>query len=108
MDCITFDDVLDHLPGCDLDLLQIDAEGADALILSLFPFSLVRPFVVHWEVRHLSLRNREDCLGRLAEFSSSLRRANKTCWRYASDAGRSPLCRHLRAQSPGRLFHSLS
>ena len=68
VDCITFDSVLDHLPDRELDLLQIDAEGADGFILSCFPFGRVRPAIVHWEVRHLNLQERENCLSRLAGF----------------------------------------
>lgn len=68
VDCVTFDDVLARLPGGRLDLLQIDTEGADAFILSLFPFERVKPAIVHWEIRHLSFPEREDCLGRLAQF----------------------------------------
>ena len=68
MDCIAFDTVLARLPEGELDLLQIDTEGADAFILSLFPFETVRPAIVHWEIRHLSFAEREDCLERLAGF----------------------------------------
>ena len=49
-----------------LDLLQIDAEGADAKILRLFPFNSSRPAIVHWEIKHLSKKEREDCLDRLS------------------------------------------
>lgn len=68
VDCVLFDHVLERLPAERFDLLQIDTEGADAYILSLFPFDQVRPAIVHWEVRHLSKKQREDCLGRLARF----------------------------------------
>jgi len=68
VNCIPFENVLDHLPSEQLDLLQIDAEGADADILSLFPFSRVRPAIIHWEIKHLSKIQREDCLDRLAVF----------------------------------------
>ena len=64
--CITFDDVLARLGSPEIDLLQIDTEGADAYILSLFPFERVRPAIIHWEVKHLSRAQREDCLNRLA------------------------------------------
>lgn len=66
VDCISFDDVLDRLPASPLDLLQIDTEGADGDILSLFPFQRIKPAIVHWEISHLSHRQREDCLGLLA------------------------------------------
>jgi FkbM family methyltransferase len=48
-----------------LDVLQIDAEGADGEILRLFPFNSSRPAIVHWEIKHLLKKEREDCLERL-------------------------------------------
>jgi FkbM family methyltransferase len=66
VDCVTFDTILQHLPAGNLDLLQVDTEGADAEILSLFPFERVKPAIVHWEVCHLTLREREECLALLA------------------------------------------
>jgi FkbM family methyltransferase len=68
VDCITFDSVFAHLPEGNLDLLQIDTEGADAFILSLFPFERIKPAIVSWEVRHLSFREREECLALLASY----------------------------------------
>jgi FkbM family methyltransferase len=68
VDCVTFEYVFERLPARNLDLLQIDTEGADADILSLFPFDQVCPALVHWEVRHLSMDERKDCLERLASF----------------------------------------
>lgn len=66
VDCITFDEVLQHLPSKRLDLLQIDTEGADAHILSLFPFDRLQPAIVHWEIKHLSKTQREKCFDFLA------------------------------------------
>lgn len=68
VNCITFDRILDETMPGDVDLLQIDAEGSDAAILALFPFDRVRPAIVHWEVCHLSLRERESCFDRLAPY----------------------------------------
>ena len=65
VECVPFDDVLKRLPSGQLDLLQIDTEGADAKILSLFPFDRIKPAIIHWEVKHLSMAQREECLGRL-------------------------------------------
>ena len=65
VDCVPFDEVLDRLPCEQLDLLQIDTEGADAYMLSLFPFTRVCPAIIHWETKHLSKKQREDCLDRL-------------------------------------------
>jgi len=68
VDCITFDKVLECLPCKRIDLLQIDTEGADGYILSLFPLDRVQPSIIHWEVKHLSKPQREECLDRLAGF----------------------------------------
>jgi FkbM family methyltransferase len=64
--CLTFADIVQDL-GCEeVDLLQIDVEGADALVLSLFPFDRIKPAIIHWESKHLSKSQLEECLGRLA------------------------------------------
>jgi FkbM family methyltransferase len=68
VDCVTFDEVLEYLPDSRMDLLQIDTEGADGYILSLFPLDRVRPAIIHWEVKHLTTAQREECLERLAAF----------------------------------------
>jgi FkbM family methyltransferase len=62
VECITFDDVLAQLPGDALDLLQIDAEGADGYLLSLFPFDRVRPAIVQWECKNMSRAQQEAAL----------------------------------------------
>jgi|SRR5581483_6639712 len=66
--CVTFDDVLGWLPPGRLDLLQIDAEGADAYLLSLFPFERVRPSIIQWEVKHIPREEQEATLDRLCRF----------------------------------------
>jgi FkbM family methyltransferase len=68
VDCITFDKVLGCLPDKRIDLLQIDTEGADGYILSLFPFDRMQPSIIQWEVKHLNTPQREECLDRLADF----------------------------------------
>lgn len=65
--CITMADVLEKLPSPALDLVQIDAEGADAFLLSLFPFDRVKPAIFQWEIKNLSRAEQEialDLLGR--------------------------------------------
>jgi FkbM family methyltransferase len=64
--CVSFDDVFRLLPAGGLDLLQIDTEGADAHILSMFPFDRVRPAIIHWEVKHLNIVQQEETLGMLS------------------------------------------
>jgi FkbM family methyltransferase len=66
--CIPFGDVLTQVEGGSLDLLQIDAEGADALILSYFPFHQVRPAIIHWEVKHLTRVQQEETFDMLSKF----------------------------------------
>lgn len=68
VNCITFEDVMQKLTSGPLDLLQIDTEGADGYILSLFPFDRVKPAIVHWETKNLSTPQREECLDRLLPF----------------------------------------
>lgn len=65
--CITFGDVLDHLPNSRLDLLQIDAEGADGYILSLFPFNRISPAIIHWESKNLTKAQKEEALDLLCK-----------------------------------------
>lgn len=60
--CITFDDAIAKLPSARLDLLQIDAEGADGHLLSLFPFERTRPAIVHWEIKNMSRAQQEAAL----------------------------------------------
>jgi len=62
---VTFSDIFAQRGADQLDLLQIDTEGADAEILSLFPFEVLRPAIVHWEIKHLSKKEKEGCLERL-------------------------------------------
>lgn len=66
--CVSFTDVLRQLGSSEIDLLQIDTEGADAQVLGLFPFEDLRPAIVHWEISHLSREERAASLRRLARF----------------------------------------
>jgi hypothetical protein len=50
------------LSGDRLDLLQIDAEGADGYLLSLFPFDRVRPAIVQWEIKNMTRAEQEAAL----------------------------------------------
>lgn len=62
VNCITFDEVMQELPSGRLDLLQIDAEGADGYILSLFPFDRIKPAIIHWESKNLTKLQQEEAL----------------------------------------------
>ena len=73
--CVTFDDVLRHLPKGRLDLLQIDAEGADGYILSLFPFERIKPAIVHWESKNMTRGQQEESLERLCGYGYRIARS---------------------------------
>lgn len=62
VECIPFAVVLEHMPRDRLDLLQIDAEGADRDILSLFPFDQIKPAIVQWEIKNLTRSQQEEAL----------------------------------------------
>jgi FkbM family methyltransferase len=64
--CISFEDVMQKLPSDRLDLLQVDAEGADGYILALFPFDRVKPAIVHWESKNLTKSQQEAVLDMLS------------------------------------------
>jgi len=66
--CIPFGDVVDRLPSRRLDLLQIDAEGADGYILSLFLFDRIRPAIIHWEIKNMARREKEASLDRVTSY----------------------------------------
>jgi FkbM family methyltransferase len=65
VNCVIFDDVLNYLPANGLDLLQIDAEGADGHILSLFPFDRFKPAIIHWEIKNMTVIQQEEALERI-------------------------------------------
>jgi FkbM family methyltransferase len=75
VNCISFDDVFQCMPSDNLDLLQIDAEGADGNILSLFPFGRLRPAIVHWESKNLTKTQQEEVLEMLIGYGYKIARS---------------------------------
>jgi FkbM family methyltransferase len=68
VDCIPFSEIIEVHPGAkELDLLQIDAEGADGYILSLFPFDQLKPAIVHWKIKNMTKLEQEAVLDLLCE-----------------------------------------
>lgn len=65
--CLTFDDVLATVPSGRLDLLQVDAEGADGYLISLFPFERIRPAIIHFETKNMTRVEQEKTLNLLAD-----------------------------------------
>lgn len=54
VDSITFEELLFHEYNfTNLDLLQVDVEGFDAEILNIFPFTRLKPHIIHFESKHV-------------------------------------------------------
>jgi hypothetical protein len=70
--CLTPAMVLEKIPGGYLDILQIDTEGADGMIISLFPFERICPAIVHFEIKHLSKSEQEKSFARLIGYGYKL------------------------------------
>lgn len=62
---VTFDELLQKSGLHKLDLLQIDAEGMDALMLAWFPFHRIKPGLLHYEVEHMSSIERQTVRSQL-------------------------------------------
>ena len=64
---ITFAGLLDRMPSQHLDLLFIDAEGADFRLLKTFPFERLRPRMLVFEFAHLSTNEMEQVMPFLSQ-----------------------------------------
>lgn len=65
VECLTLDQILSEAPGQRLDLLQIDAEGYDAAILTSLDLTQHRPVIIRYEHKHLSRREQATCIEHL-------------------------------------------
>lgn len=65
--CLTFETLFKEQSVQNVDLLQIDAEGLDAVILRLFNIPLRKPPIVHFEHRHLSIPEHERTIRLLVD-----------------------------------------
>jgi FkbM family methyltransferase len=63
--CLTFSELLRQSGREQVDLLQIDAEGADYAILQMIDLEQVQPAIVRFEQMHMSRRQRNDAAQRL-------------------------------------------
>jgi hypothetical protein len=77
VDCIPFEEVMQRLPSDRIDLLQVDAEGADGYILSLFPFDRAKPAIVHWESKNLTKSQQEEALDILSKYGYRFARSGE-------------------------------
>jgi hypothetical protein len=67
VDRVPFEGVIEHLPSDQLDLLQVDTEGAGGYILSSFPYERMRPRIIQWESKNRTKSQKVevfDLLGR--------------------------------------------
>lgn len=62
---LTFADLMRSASFARVDLLQIDAEGMDAQLLSWFPFEQTKPGIVHYENAHMSVAEHQAIRRRL-------------------------------------------
>jgi FkbM family methyltransferase len=65
--CLPFSEVFGQLGLEHVDLLQIDTEGYDAEILRLFDVPARQPAIIHFEHKHLSRIDLENCVNMLVD-----------------------------------------
>lgn len=65
--CLTFPELLKRSGREHIDLLQIDAEGADFAILKMVDFEHFRPSIVRYEQLHMTRPQRDEAARRLVE-----------------------------------------
>ena len=70
----SFEDLLERFNVRAVDVLQVDAEGFDAMLLSWFPFGRLKPGVVHYEIEHMSAKELAATRARLASFGYRVHR----------------------------------
>ena len=86
--CWTFDTLLEQAQASSIDLLQIDAEGADYEIIKAIDFSVIKPAIIRYEHMVLCERERNACLELLAEhgYRFLLEDADTTAYLYSQSA----------------------
>ena len=60
--CLTFNSLLDEAGESKVDLLQVDAEGLDYEIIKTIDFARFKPRFIHYEHKHLTDRERDECI----------------------------------------------
>jgi len=74
VDTITFQQLFADYEVSTLDLLQIDTEGFDAELLRMFPFSEIKPKLIHFESKHITKHDLEKVLDELISFGYKVAR----------------------------------
>jgi FkbM family methyltransferase len=72
---VSFEDLLDRHCIKSLDVLQIDAEGMDAQLLTWFPFERIKPALLHYETIHMSSEEQGAVRNRLNDFGYTIHRS---------------------------------
>lgn len=75
---VSFEDLLDQHDIKSLDVLQIDAEGMDAQLLTWFPFECIMPALLHYETVHMSAEEQGTVRNRLNDLGYMIRRSGST------------------------------
>jgi len=71
---VSFEQLLADHQFTRVNLLQIDTEGFDAEVLKLFPFSKIKPVIIHFESKHIPVARLENALARLADLGYAIAR----------------------------------
>jgi FkbM family methyltransferase len=67
VECMTLDSLLECLGYENVDILQIDTEGHDAIIVRMIDFEKLTPAIIHFEHKHLKQEDFDDCVELLVE-----------------------------------------
>ncbi len=63
--CLSFGSILKKYNVTKLDVLSIDTEGYDYKIIRQIDFSKIKPALIHFEHKHLSLADQKNCFSYL-------------------------------------------
>lgn len=62
VEAVTFKWLLDENKINNIDLLQIDTEGYDGEIIKMFPFEITCPKIIHFEYKHIPLKQLNELI----------------------------------------------
>ena|GEM_PF-995929 len=106
--CFTFNTLLDQAGERKVDLLQVDAEGLDFEIIKTIDFTRFKPRILHYEHKHLSDRDRDECIFHLVSngyriavgfYDTTAVLTNNHFWRWITDKRvESGVCAHARGE----------
>lgn len=65
IDCISFESLLSKYEVKQIDLLQVDTEGYDYEIINMIDLNHIRPSIIAYESKHISMKKQQDLVKRL-------------------------------------------